>query len=201
MRSIVVTAAQVDALARITLMGELGRARDALRREGAGRAWFVEDAGEFRMDGSGPLLALSAHCLPQGDDREAAARLLDRIIETPWTGIGEEDRIASDIAAEQADIADVLRTLGYGLEAKLGVVLPSPVTEGHAIVGKSRNHRADAVVAHLARRSPYRFMIEVRDDHRIRIAPSGARIHLPSPVRNPVEAMRLLATVPQEILR
>lgn len=201
MRELIVTTPGVDPLGRITLTGELGRARDALRREGQGRAWLVKDADGLRLDGSGPLLVFSKNCLPGGDDREGAARLLDRIIATPWVDTDREHLVAAGISGEQAAVADVLRALGHGLDHKLGIVLPNPSTEGHAIIGRNPDRRADAVVAHLARTSPYRLTIEVRDDRRVRIAPSGARIHLPSPVRNAVEAMRLLSTVPQEILR
>jgi len=200
MRSVIVSAPDMDPSQEISTRGDLGRARDALRRDGHGRAWLVEDQNDMRLDGAGPLLTISGNCLPHGDDRESAAILLDRILAERWRIQGMEDVASRQATRVQNDIRETLKALGYGLDVKIGVVLPTPTSQGRAIVGRDGDRRADAVVAHLARDSPIFLLLTRRDDQQIRIAATGTRIHLPSPVGNPVEALRLLSTLPKDLL-
>lgn len=187
-----------DPLACITVRSELARSRDALRRTGPGRAWLRTEGQDYELDGSGPLLVISGRCLPRRDHAEAAASFIDAILAVPWAD-PDDGSIRSAMSATSRSMADVVRVLGHGIGVKIGIHLPTPACPGRVTLPGGDHEGMGRIVAHLLRDHPAHVMLSVAEST-VRIAPMGSRIHMPSEPLDPISTLRLLSSLPKDML-
>jgi hypothetical protein len=195
-----VDASGMDMADRARARLALSSVMDALRDGDAGRVVMeITDGEDHSVTTEGYVLSLHGSCIPTAEDRHAAALFLEAMVNTPWRIDGACPSVQNEIADRIAPVADAARALGHGIERRMAICLPTPTTGARAVTGTQSDPRVDAIVDHLLGDCPS-YVTLVRIDDLLRIYPMGARIQQPGPVRDPVAAMRLLSTIPQELL-
>lgn len=200
MRTIVVDASGMDLAARARARLDFACIADALRRRDTGDASMqLTGDDEQLITSDGCVLSLHRSCIPEGGDEESAALFLEAVIASVWRTDAISPSVQEEVAERIRPVADLLRALGHGVARRMALCLPTPTMGARAVTGTSENASVAAIMNHLLADCPA-YVTVVRASEHYRMYPMGARIQQPGPVRDPVAAMRLLSTVPPELL-
>lgn len=201
-RSLIIQSAGVDPHQEITLRAEFARARDALRRTGAGASDLGRDEhnGIVLTGGDPSSFVIEREFLVDPKSREEVASVIDAVLASEWNP--DNTAIHSALKTEMEAALDVLDALGQGITDKIGVRIATPAFPARFIVTGSKGvqHPLSPLLDHLLAEVPYHLRVAM-EDGRARIIPVGARILHARPCRDPVAALRRIATIPPEMVR